>query len=358
MVATSHPIERQIPQASVDLNGLPERQRLDVWRNALEPIFEITPIDSQVPRPFGGALTMSHLGDALVSRVQSDPQIFERSHAHARRSGIDHFMVQTFLRGEHDGACGESTFHRAEGDVWILDLGRETKTVASNFTNVTLIIPRDRLLPRLKGGDIHGTTLRSGTASALLIANHLKMLMTAAPDLRVAEATAAVDAAALMIAGAWSRIRESRAEVSAAVRATARRVVCDYIDAHLNDHRLTPETLAYSFHMSRATLYRLFEDEGGIVAYILGRRLDRCYAILATSLDGERTIGAIAFEHGFASDAHFSRAFRRRFGMAPGDARRMGGGTAVRRETAHANAQAVSDWIATLRQHQSRLDMR
>jgi AraC-like DNA-binding protein len=151
-------------------------------------------------------------------------------------------------------------------------------------------------------------------------------------------------------------LRESRAEVTAAVRATARRAVCDHIDRYLMDERLSPEILQRQFRMSRATLYRLFEDEGGVAAYILGRRLDRCHALLAADSSHGRSIGDIAFGHGFASDAHFSRAFRRRFGMAPRDAR----GTHMRALSAstdgmHADVQTIADWIATLRRQHLRL---
>jgi AraC-like DNA-binding protein len=343
-----------IARAQIDIGGLPTGERLDIWRGALEPIFEITP-DPRLPAAgFVGSLAMSHLGDALISTVASTAQVFDRSRAHAKRTGIDHFMVQTFLRGEHNGVCGENEVRRGQGDVWILDLGQDTRTHAKSFTNVTLIMPRDRVVPLLKGGEIHGTTLRSGSASARLIGSHLETLLGAAPAMDLTEAAAAVDAAALMIAGAWSSIRESRAEVTAAVRATARRTICDYIDLHVTDETLSPEMLVRLFRMSRATLYRLFEDEGGVAAYILGRRLDRCRAILGSSTGNERTIGELAFSHGFASEAHFSRAFRRRFGMAPRDARGVGVDLGPR-TTPQAEARAISDWIATLRRHHLRL---
>jgi AraC-like DNA-binding protein len=82
-----------------------------------------------------------------------------------------------------------------------------------------------------------------------------------------------------------------------------------------------PELLIRLFHISRATLYRLFEDEGGVAAYILSRRLDRCRAILGASTGRDPSISELAFNHGFVSVAHFSRAFRRRFGIAPRDGR-------------------------------------
>ena len=350
------PATSPIVRARLDLDALPRVERLDRWREALEPVFEIVLEPAENGAAFSGAIAMAHLGDALISEVQSGPQLFDRSRAHARRSGLDHFMVQTFKHGSHDGACGDSPVHRGQGDVWILDLGRETRTEASHFANVTLIIPRDRVLPLLKGGEVHGATLRHGSASARLIASHLETLAGAAPELTLAEATAAVDAAALMIAGAWSSLREAPPEVGAAVRATARRAVCDHIDRHLMDERLSPESLRRQFRMSRATLYRLFEDEDGVAAYILGRRLDRCRALLAADVTGGRTIGEIAFGHGFASDAHFSRAFRRRFGMTPRDVR----GTHIRIPAAtttgmHAGGQTISDWIATLRRQHLRL---
>jgi len=109
---------------------------------------------------------MAHLGDALMSEGRSAPQTFNRSRAHARRSGLDHFMVQTFVHGQHEGACGDDTVQRGAGDVWILDLAQATQTQASTFANIMLIMPRDRVLPLLKGGNIHGTTLRHGALGA------------------------------------------------------------------------------------------------------------------------------------------------------------------------------------------------
>ena len=209
MGQASPPRTGPIARAQIDIGGLPIGERLDIWRGALEPIFEITP-DPRLPTAgFVGSIAMSHLGDALISTVAAAAQVFDRSRAHAKRTGLDHFMVQTFLSGEHNGVCGENEVRRGRGDVWILDLGQDTRTHAKSFTNITLIVPRDRVLPLLKGGDIHGTTLRSDSASARLIGSHLETLLGAAPDMDLTEAAAAVDAAALMIAGAWSESGKS-----------------------------------------------------------------------------------------------------------------------------------------------------
>ena len=54
-------------------------------------------------------------------------------------------------------------------------------------------------------------------------------------------------------------------------------------------------------------------------------RLDGCRGDLARQSD--RTISEIAFAWGFSSSAHFSRAFRKRFGVTPTAFRRGDRGT-------------------------------
>ena len=76
--------------------------------------------------------------------------------------------------------------------------------------------------------------------------------------------------------------------------------------------------------MSRATLYRLFEPLGGVSSYIQERRLARAYAALIHPAHRHRPIYDIAFDCGFASEAHFSRAFRLFFGLPPSELRAMG----------------------------------
>jgi AraC-like DNA-binding protein len=68
----------------------------------------------------------------------------------------------------------------------------------------------------------------------------------------------------------------------------------------------------------------LFESAGTtFTEYVLEQRLTRAHHMLNSALH-DWTIGAIAFEVGFSNLSYFNRAFRRRFGMTPSDARRAG----------------------------------
>ena len=93
-----------------------------------------------------------------------------------------------------------------------------------------------------------------------------------------------------------------------------------YVEAHFGDAELSPQRMCRELGVSRATLYRMFEARDGVAAYIQARRLARVHRLLSDSRDG-RGIAEIAYEHGFASAAHFTRAFRRAFDATPSEVR-------------------------------------
>ncbi|MHC2089024.1 helix-turn-helix transcriptional regulator [Methylobacterium sp. CM6244] len=79
------------------------------------------------------------------------------------------------------------------------------------------------------------------------------------------------------------------------------------------------DTLITQFGLSRATLYRLFEHEGGVASYIRERRLLRAMKLLGAA-GGRPRISSVAYATGFSDEKTFSRAFRRRFGFLPSEA--------------------------------------
>lgn len=76
--------------------------------------------------------------------------------------------------------------------------------------------------------------------------------------------------------------------------------------------------MAAALHVSRATLYRRFEAEGGIVHYIRQRRLLRAHPLPAGN--AQRVFPKrLADELGFNCAAQFSRSFRAQFGYSPSE---------------------------------------
>ena len=92
-----------------------------------------------------------------------------------------------------------------------------------------------------------------------------------------------------------------------------------YIQAHLTESELSPESVLSALRLPRPTLYRLFQHEGGLGAYIRNLRLRRAADELIRY--PHVTVIEIAYGLGFKSASDFTRAFRRAYDMAPQDFR-------------------------------------
>ncbi|MBD3760397.1 helix-turn-helix domain-containing protein [Rhizorhabdus sp.] len=91
----------------------------------------------------------------------------------------------------------------------------------------------------------------------------------------------------------------------------------------LGDPELSIGSLASDAGISPRYLRRLFAAEGmNFAATMKARRLERCHADLTSPLHAQIGISEIAFRWGFNDAAHFSRSFRKRFGISPREHRR------------------------------------
>jgi AraC-like DNA-binding protein len=111
-----------------------------------------------------------------------------------------------------------------------------------------------------------------------------------------------------------------------AIRAAKLRQAKDYIALHLSEPDLTPAAVAAAMRISVRQLHLLFEPTGTSFAqHVLTRRLEECRAILESPSSRARSVTDIAYAWGFNNLASFYRAFRRRYGISPGEFRRVDG---------------------------------
>ncbi len=95
-----------------------------------------------------------------------------------------------------------------------------------------------------------------------------------------------------------------------------------YVDANLSRASLSAEDIARHMGCSRRYLHRAFEGEGTTLERLVwDRRLERSREALLSSARQSLSISEIAFACGFNSSAHFSRAFKSKYGAAPRELR-------------------------------------
>lgn len=106
---------------------------------------------------------------------------------------------------------------------------------------------------------------------------------------------------------------DARGPIDNALVERARR----YIDAHLLEPDLTPDRICRDIGVSRARLYQLFGEEGGVMRQITRRRLRHAYHVLGDPTRRHQRIAEIAWAHGFPDEKYFHRLFKAEFGHTP-----------------------------------------
>ena len=334
-----------LPAAEFHSAMLPRQTRYDAWHSLVSAVFEPSPPAGQARADLRAEASSVHFGNALVVHATAEAQHFTRSRRLIATEGLDHYMIQVYRSGVCEGVYGDEMNIVRPGDIKIIDLGQPFHTLNTDFDNTTLTLPRAMLAPLLDRPDAqHGRVLPADTAMAKIIASHISALSTAGDGLGPDDGAAVAAATVRLVAaclGANPRAQpETRAYRSAAINQTMR----EFIDKHVQSPLLSAEFLAERFHMSRTQVYRLFVRDGGVAAHIQARRLHACLRALSDPARLREGVGEIAFAHGFASEAHFSRLFRRVFGVTPSDAR---AGADVPRPSG--GATFISDWMRGLR---------
>jgi len=100
--------------------------------------------------------------------------------------------------------------------------------------------------------------------------------------------------------------------------------IFEFLESHFHEHDLDTARIATAHGISERYLYSLLARSGTTPGdWIRGRRLDAAAGALTDPAMAFVTVSAIAHDHGFADHSHFTREFRKTFGMTPSDWRRQ-----------------------------------
>ncbi|MDB5720395.1 MAG: hypothetical protein JWP15_1013 [Alphaproteobacteria bacterium] len=299
---------------------LPPRDRHEAFVNRdwpnLGPVYRSAPTE-----PFDTASESLGLGAIGVQYGFVTGARWTRDEEVMRSYDPDAMTAAVTLAGGSHGIMGERSFRTRPGSVHLVDLSAPADFIAMASRVMIVVVPRG--VAEDTGLDVralHGTVLESGTSA--MLAPHLIGLREAALELAADDAPrlgrTILDLIALAVAASG---RETGQPIEMRQRTTMM-MARHEIEQALGSPALSVQNLCRRLQISRTTLHRLFEEEGGVSAYIRGRRLEAARLMLADP-DNAEAIYYIAERLGFSDAAHLSRLFRERFGLSPRDYRVM-----------------------------------
>lgn len=300
--------------------------RLRCWTDILAAThlaFDVRPT-YRTPARFQAAVTRRAIGDLMLLDCAASPFVGHRSLAvmgppHQAATNEEVFGFQFVRKGVELVREGGRQLALETGDVVLWDGLQPTEVeIVEAFYKRTLLFPRDRVVavcPRL--ADVSALPSLSGSGPARLLVRYMNALALELEALEPAAGAAAANAALeLLRAAVEPQLPTSRAATRAAIRAEIRR----YVRSHLHDPELGPASIARVYTMSVRALHALFEDaDESVAGLVRSERLARCMEDLQRPNCGSVT--DIAFRWGFCDAAHFSRVFKREFGVTPSEVR-------------------------------------
>jgi AraC-like DNA-binding protein len=294
---------------------LPVGARASAWRATIQQAFpgmRVLDLPSSVRASLHGA----PLTTGAIFKIETT-----RKHVSwSPPAGIHRALY--LLLATNGGSCvaqaGRQVFLAPETFVFIDGAHPFELSVADCSTHVLVKLPRDRLSARLQVSE--GALARASSparAGDRYLAHTLESLANTAPSMSVEERSVAERSLLHLLALA----SVLRLEAPALERRLERAL--NLIETHAHEPSFDASVLADMLGVSRRYLDRLLANANTTASCeIWERRLRWAAEDLGSAADERRTVLDIALGAGFSGAAHFSRAFRRRFGCTPSHWRR------------------------------------
>jgi AraC-like DNA-binding protein len=261
-------------------------------------------------------------GPVKLAMCTASPSVMVRSAETIARTGTDHFHVQFYRSGNFAVTLDGAQRTVSAGNICLLDLSRPVTIRTDRVDNLSVMIARDQLLPLLANlSDVHGLVLPHGTASNAVVRDHLEEMWSLGSVLTVDEGLEWSHATVKLLAAVINSEGVHSAATRGALRQSQFRTICRRIEKHLGDPNLGASAFAELFHVSRPTLYRMFEPHGGIDRYILSRRLAQSFRNLSDRNFHDEKIADVFNRWGLPNHTTAGRSFRQAYGITPSEVR-------------------------------------
>lgn len=303
-------------------HGVATQKQALAWRERVGHVVDAPPSKEQIGSGFRGEIDLYAVGGMVFTDCRTDSMQLERSVARVSTDRRRDYVFQLFVEGEVGHVTGMQKKRSATGSVQgivAFDLNQPFRADRPASRLLSLFVPAASVDQELDGPAIHGRIVEQGSPLTGLVLDHMTALAREIPTLGPADAIEALQAGGQLLVAAFGKQARltgaSRAALQTAVMGQVRR----YIEKNLHQSELTPTNVVQALQLKRATIYRWFEHEGGLGAYIRNRRL-REAADELVRFPGLQ-VAEIAYGLGFQSASDFTRAFRRAFDMSPQDMR-------------------------------------
>lgn len=295
----------------LDLSQVAPHERTATWKGQVQTIFPGMSVDC-MPEVIQGEIQLVKMGAGALCSVRSSAATARYRPTRSSRTPQISLMMQ--IQGGTRLIQGDRTCEVFEGRISLLDEAEPFVLSGSGVSQIVFL-----RLPRAGVASRHPNLMRQMAvtwdpqhAGASLLCAALTNIIAVLPHLTERQRSSALSSFVHMLGvlepdpgeGAWQwRIKAA----------------ADFIEVHFSDSELNAEDVSLAQRISRRRLDSILVAATGssISAHIWQRRLQQSAQDLLDPRYSDRSVSSIGYANGFSYPAHFTRAFKARYGATP-----------------------------------------
>jgi len=300
---------------SLSTSGLTPKRQIQCWTDALTELcgqFDVDPLD--------GSSLEGRVNYTTVSRLklcQIEVSQHRIAHPVSRAGASEHSFVKILFQtyGVSHFEQNGSHFDLMPGDCLAYDVSCPHTIVSPSLTrHDVVIVPTELLQERgFHPGKLPACKISARAGTGRIAHDFMHAAFGEAPKLSPQTAHGVADT---LIDLLLLPLREAGTSFDRGGPVALYERAQAFIHDHLRDPDLSIEQISMALGCTKRYLHMVFRDRGITASdYIWRARLLNCRQELETQ--GNKTITDVAFSWGFSSSSHFSRVFRRYFGVVP-----------------------------------------
>src|SRR6266481_9014107 len=300
---------------SLSTSGLAPKKQIQCWTDALTELcgqFDIDPLEAS---SLEGQINYTTVSRLKLCQIETSQH--RLAHPISRAKSGEHPYVKILFQtyGISHFEQGGRRIELMPGDCLAYDVSCPHTIVSPAHTrHEVVIVPKELLLERgFRLSKMSACKLSARTGTGRIAHDFVHAAFDEAtklsPNNAIGVADSLIDLLLLPLRDAdamFDRVRPAAMYVRAQF----------FIREHLRDPDLSIDQISAALNCTKRYLHMLFSERGTTISdYIQHARLQNCRQELETQAG--KTITDVAFSWGFSSSSHFSRVFRRYFGIVP-----------------------------------------
>jgi AraC family transcriptional regulator, positive regulator of tynA and feaB len=303
---------------SFSTDSVPVSDRLEAWRWQAQQICGASRFHFPKRLSFHGSIEARRVAKLELTLFSSSPLSFEKFPVVSPHSENRLCIVITQLAGVRRYCQDGKTAILKRGDTTLIDSGRPwSSDCEGDCTRLYLRVPY-RLMEEKLHLPLFPIARRISGASGLgtFLFGLFTSLFRQTEHLTSDQGTTAIEAY-LKILSACVRDAEG-IETNRWTSDLLFSRILVFVGNHLAEPDLGPATIASAMGISVRHVHRVFSHRGCSIAdWIRTHRLIECQRDLSDPQQRQKSITDISFSWGFNDSAHFSRSFKKQFGICP-----------------------------------------